>query len=437
MHNTLRVEQYAGAAELPHGVPAVAQRSAVVAVSLAHRVAGARRGRPAAVLPHRIRRNGDARPRTDAGLRRGARPLAGVRRAHRRDESPDRAVGRADHAVGRRHRGRSRHPEVDSARRRSSSNWHYGAEASFERYIQTIARGGFQQMVAPGASNWNEIFPERRHARWPTSGASSTRERPRTFSVSFQTVWHDDGETLYEATWYPVIYAAAAAWQARRRRAGRSSRPTFLARSSASTISTLRASVRELGDALRAVRARRVCVATRRPTRSFGAIRSIRRSPPRCRRRTRAPRRLAAESVEQSLYFAAPPLHANAAFVMFLAARRYDALGRKVQIGRARCARCTPTRSRTPRRIRDATERDLLWCRYWMWELRDAYEELAPLYARAWRYESRDGHLAEQPRALSSCRAKSDRPGRRVLSRERAVRAHEDAPAARARVVSP
>jgi hypothetical protein len=34
------------------------------------------------------------------------------------------------------------------------------------------------------------------------------------------------------------------------------------------------------------------------------------------------------------------------------------------------------------------------WCMYWMWELRDAYEDLAPLYARAWSYESRDGHLA-------------------------------------------
>jgi hypothetical protein len=29
-----------------------------------------------------------------------------------------------------------------------------------------------------------------------------------------------------------------------------------------------------------------------------------------------------------------------------------------------------------------------------MWELRDAYEDLAPLYARAWQDESRDGHLA-------------------------------------------
>ncbi len=38
-------------------------------------------------------------------------------------------------------------------------------------------------------------------------------------------------------------------------------------------------------------------------------------------------------------------------------------------------------------------ERELLWCRYWMWELRDAYEDLAPLYARAWLHESRAGHL--------------------------------------------
>jgi hypothetical protein len=29
-----------------------------------------------------------------------------------------------------------------------------------------------------------------------------------------------------------------------------------------------------------------------------------------------------------------------------------------------------------------------------MWELRDSYEDLAPLYERAWKYESRTGHLA-------------------------------------------
>jgi hypothetical protein len=77
---------------------------------------------------------------------------------------------------------------------------------------------------------------------------------------------------------------------------------------------------------------------------------------------------------------------------MFLAARRYDALARKVQIAREVQAMYADalTHASTDR---DATLRDLLWCRYWMWELRDAYEGLASLYERAWRYESRDGHL--------------------------------------------
>ncbi len=91
-------------------------------------------------------------------------------------------------------------------------NWHYGDEASFEPYIKTIASGGFEQMVAPGASNWNEIYPNvdralRNEARFIEQGKSAG------VLGLFQTVWHDDGETLYEATWYPVIYAAAAAWQ--------------------------------------------------------------------------------------------------------------------------------------------------------------------------------------------------------------------------------
>ena len=65
-------------------------------------------------------------------------------------------------------------------------NWHYGDETTFEPYIQTIAGGGFEQMVAPGASNWNEIFPNVDVARSPTSAASSTKEKPRTCSASFK-----------------------------------------------------------------------------------------------------------------------------------------------------------------------------------------------------------------------------------------------------------
>ena len=103
--------------------------------------------------------------------------------------------------------------------------------------------------------------------------------------------------------------------------------------------------------------------------------------------------RLDAESVENDLYAARPPLHGNAARVMFLAARRYDALARKFQIA-------SEVRAMYADAVAHANDgsgttlRDLFWSRYWLWELRDAYEELAPLYADAWRYESREGHLA-------------------------------------------
>ena len=63
--------------------------------------------------------------------------------------------------------------------------------------------------------------------------------------------------------------------------------------------------------------------------------------------------RLDAESVERHLIDARPPLHANAAFVMFLAARRLDALARKFQIAN-RGARDVRRRDRAHRRAERA-----------------------------------------------------------------------------------
>jgi hypothetical protein len=75
--------------------------------------------------------------------------------------------------------------------------------------------------------------------------------------------------------------------------------------------------------------------------------------------------------------------------VMLLAARRYDALGRRYQIAQEvrnyyADAALHPS---------DAV-RDLYWCKYWFWEQRDTDERLAIEYAQAWRYEDREDHLA-------------------------------------------
>jgi hypothetical protein len=84
-----------------------------------------------------------------------------------------------------------------------------------------------------------------------------------------------------------------------------------------------------------------------------------------------------------------PPLHANAAAVMLLAAQRYDALARRYQIA----PEVRDYYADASAHPADAI-RDLYWCKYWFWEQRDTDERLAIEYATAWRYENREDHLA-------------------------------------------
>jgi hexosaminidase len=266
-------------------------------------------------------------------------------------------------------------------------NWHYGDEATFEPYITTVASGGFEQMVAPGASNWNEIFPNVNAAIANEQRFIGEGKAARVLGL-FQTVWHDDGETLYEATWYPVLYAAAIAWQQEK------STPSEFASDFPSAFfgvddRSYGDDVQRLADVLAVLEPRGG---------SHGQTDALFWADPfdeaagDATARDLQIARTRAESVEEDRYFTIPPLHANAAFVMFLAARRYDALARKFQI--ASEVRAMYDDARAHLSDKPTAERDLRWCMYWMWELRDAYEDLAPLYGRAWTYESRDGHLA-------------------------------------------
>jgi hexosaminidase len=388
MHNTLRLERYASAAELPHGflmAPNVPLSGEYLARIVAQEVAAV--GRP---------------PFFHIGS----------------DETATLGLGSTQSYVAQRGRSNVYAEHIVAMNRLIAPsgarlmlwddgieddpgimklipsnavvvNWHYGAEPSYERYIQTIARGGLQQMVAPGASNWNEIFPD----------IDTALANERTFILEgkeshvlglFQTVWHDDGETLYEATWYPVIYAAAAAWEEGDlplERFGRDYPSTFFGADDG----VYSAGVASLGQTLRLLEP---------PNSTYGQTDALFWADPfdpaaagQATKVDLQQVRLSAEAVEADRYFDRPALHANAAFVMFLAARRYDVLARKFQIAaevRAMYADALVHAKTDP----ETTLRDLYWCRYWMWELRDAYEELAPLYAQAWRYESREGHLA-------------------------------------------
>jgi len=388
MHNTLRVERYASAAELPHGfllAPDVPLSTEYLARVIGQELEAV--GRPP------FFHIGSDETAT-LGLGQTASYVA--RRG--------RSQAYADHIVAMNHLiapsgarimlwddGIENDPGIMKLIPPNAVivNWHYGDEKTFVPYIRTVAGGGFEQMVAPGASNWNQIYPNVFTALANEERFIGEGKAARVLGL-FQTVWHDDGETLYEATWYPVIYAAAAAWQT-----GAADQAVFAADFPSAFFgaadSSYSANIATLA---------RVLLSLAPPDSGYGQTDALFWADPfdavadgQAAKSDLRAVRLDAESVEEDLYFKRPPLHANAASVIFLAARRYDALARKFQIAseaRAMYADAVAYAASDS----DRAERDLRWCRYWMWELRDSYEELAPLYERAWEYESRDGHLA-------------------------------------------
>jgi hypothetical protein len=241
-------------------------------------------------------------------------------------------------------------------------------------------------MVSPAAQNYNEVFPDVR-AALANDGQFVQDGKDAHVLGLFETVWHDDGQSLFEATWYPVLYAAACAWESSRVAPARFQNdfPTAFfgvddARYGQDVAALADAQTRIAkgeyagSDYYLWADAFDTRIAARMSAADLRAV------------------RLESETVQEHLLMHAPPLHANAARVMYLAARTFDVLGRKYQA--AGEVRSYYADARALAAAGKPAERDLYWCKYWFWELRDAFEALAPLYERAWLYEDRAGHLA-------------------------------------------
>lgn len=266
-------------------------------------------------------------------------------------------------------------------------NWHYGAEKSFMKYINLIASGGFSQMVAPGANNWNQIYPDIHAALTNEQRFIDEGKSAHVFGL-FQTVWHDDGESLFEATWYPVLYSAVAAWENRSVDPARFQRD-FPAAFFGSDDARYGRDIAELAD----VQSAMADSYTYPSNYLFWVDPFDPHAAAHMQQVDLRKVRLAAEDAEQHLLQNTPPLHANAARVMFLAARKYDDIGRKFQAAQEIRDYYAEAQTRNGQ-PQSPTGRDLAWVKYWFWELRDRFEEIDPLYAAAWRYENRESHLA-------------------------------------------
>jgi len=376
MHNTLAVEQYASAAAFPHGF--LLSPASDLAAEYLRRIIG---GELAAV-PHPpfFHIGSDETATLGEGGTAAYVAAHGGRSAvyaqHVRDMNA--LIAPSGARIMLWDDGIEADPSIMKLLPRSAVivNWHYGAEKTFEPYIRLIANGGFEQMVAPGANNWSRIFPNVTAALANEGRFIDEGKRAHVLGL-FETVWNDDGETLFEATWYPVIYAAADAWSTTDGFEHDFPSAFFGVddpryASDAVLLGSMTDRLPEFSDLL--AWADPFVPGTITDEMSKVDLRTL---------------RLDAEHVETDLIAAHPPLHANAAAVMLLAARRYDALGRRYQIA----AEVRGYYADAAAHPKDAL-RDLFWCKYWFWEQRDIDERLAIPYARAWRYEDREDHLA-------------------------------------------
>jgi hypothetical protein len=385
MHQTLRWERYAPLAELPHGyllAPADPAGQAYVRDLIADELAA---------VPHPPFFHIGSDEPSDLG-HGASRELVAARGEGAVYERH--VVDTANFVLARGTRpmlwddALQRHPELFAALPKPLVfiDWHYGSEPSYEPYIERIARAGFEQMVAPGALNWNEIYPDLDAALGNIDRFVSEGKSAHVLGL-FQTVWHDDGETLYEATWYPLLYAAASAWEAgpvERTRFARDFPFAFFGSGDARYASDLaslarcrtllRNNPREYGDYLfwsDPFEPDLQGVAQRVDLRAL---------------------RLAAEDALAHLRTAPPPpLHAGAAAVMQLAALRYDALGRAFQIAGEARGYYDGARAASGKRESDVF-RGLNVTKYLFWEQRDTLLGLLPLVRSTWEYESRPGH---------------------------------------------
>jgi hexosaminidase len=264
--------------------------------------------------------------------------------------------------------------------------FHYGAEKTFKPYIDTVANAGFDQMVAPGAANWNEIYPDLATSYANVGrfvGEAKAVTGPSRMLGMFMTVWHDDGETLYEATWPAVAYAAASAWQVKPVDDAawhRTFARAFFGSDDVRYANDL--------DALAAIRPLIRTTPSDPPDYLFWRDPFDPRVQARAKAIDLAGVRARAEGVMTHLWSAHPPLHPEAAAVMRLGALRYDQLARRLQIGKEARDYYDDARSHAILPGASQVYRSLGVAKYLCWELRDALANIEPLYAAAWLHES-------------------------------------------------
>jgi hexosaminidase len=91
--------------------------------------------------------------------------------------------------------------------------WDYDPRPNYDNIIKPYRDAGLRVIVAPGANNWNQVWPDFDAAFVNIRNFVRDGETLGAFGM-LNTTWNDDGESIYGMTWPALIFGAAAGWQA-------------------------------------------------------------------------------------------------------------------------------------------------------------------------------------------------------------------------------
>jgi len=92
------------------------------------------------------------------------------------------------------------------------ANWDYAPKESYDSRIKPFKEAGLEQFVCPGVWGWNQIFPNVDASSKNIINFARDGQAAGATGM-LNTTWDDDGESLFEMTWYGIVLGAAAAWQ--------------------------------------------------------------------------------------------------------------------------------------------------------------------------------------------------------------------------------
>jgi hypothetical protein len=90
--------------------------------------------------------------------------------------------------------------------------WEYRARPDFKPIIEPFTKAGLETWVSPGVSNWSRLYPNNNAALANIRVFVRDGQALGATGV-LNTVWNDDGESIFDQNWFGVLFGAAAGWQ--------------------------------------------------------------------------------------------------------------------------------------------------------------------------------------------------------------------------------